>query len=104
LVVEGKPVDHSLLQLQSLVAVALTFLQAVLTIAVSRMNNLLQLWFALLVGAASAAWAEEFDSDGVKIRYLVEGRGEHLLSQILVEFCVRPVWSALRRGNDECCC
>jgi len=40
------------------------------------MNMALQLWFALLVAVASAAWAEEFDSGGVKIHYLVEGRGE----------------------------
>ncbi len=40
------------------------------------MNKLLQLWFALLVAVAPAAWAEEFDSNGVKIHYLVEGTGE----------------------------
>ena len=43
------------------------------------MNKLLQLWFALLVTLAPAAWAEEFDSGGVKIHYLVEGTGEPVI-------------------------
>ena len=40
------------------------------------MNKVLQVWLAFLAVVASAAWAEEFDSGGVKIHYLVEGRGE----------------------------
>ena len=44
-----------------------------------QMNKLLQLWFALLVALAPAAWAEEFDSGGVKIHYLVEGKGEPVI-------------------------
>jgi hypothetical protein len=43
------------------------------------MNELLRLWFALLVAIALAAWAEEIDSGGVKIHYLVEGRGEPVI-------------------------
>ena len=43
------------------------------------MNKLLQLWFALLATMAPAAWAEEFDSGGVKIHYLVEGTGEPVI-------------------------
>ena len=43
------------------------------------MHNVLQLWLALLVAVASAAWAEDFDSGGVKIHYLVEGTGEPVI-------------------------
>jgi hypothetical protein len=54
------------------------------------MNKLLQLWFALFVAVAPSAWAEEFDSGGVKIHYLAEGREEpviliHGLSAILAK-------------------
>ena len=43
------------------------------------MNKLLQLWFAILLALAPAAWAEEFDSGGVKIHYQVEGKGEPVI-------------------------
>ena len=43
------------------------------------MNKLLQLWFAMLLALAPAAWAEEFDSSGVNIHYLVQGSGEPVI-------------------------
>jgi pimeloyl-ACP methyl ester carboxylesterase len=41
----------------------------------------LLLWLALLVAVAPHSWAKEFnfDSDGVKIHYLVEGKGEPVI-------------------------
>ena len=57
----------------------MTSAQAVRTLEHSKMNTIAQVCFALLVAVASAAWAEEFDSGGVKIHYLVEGRGEPVI-------------------------
>lgn len=44
-------------------------------IATSTMNKFFHLWFAFLMLATAVVRADEFDSEGVRIHYVVEGQG-----------------------------
>jgi pimeloyl-ACP methyl ester carboxylesterase len=57
----------------------LTSQQGVRRLGDKRMSTFSRLVLTLLVAVASAARAEEFDSAGVKIHYLVEGKGEPII-------------------------